>query len=124
MGAGADDLRRYAAYVRGRGGDDEKPLFPLGPPPSPRSRRPLSRQAASIAVKRLLASVGIVRPGVAAHALRHAVGVVTQAATGSTRVVQGRLHHSSVRTSETYARLPIDDYRAAIGEVASLLRRG
>jgi len=120
----ADDLRAYAAYVRGRGGDDETPLFPLGPPSSPRSRRPLSRQAASIAVKRLLASVGIVRPGVAAHALRHAVGVVTQAATGSTRVVQARLHHSSVRTSETYARLPIEDYRAAIGEVAMLLRRG
>ena len=119
----ADDLRLYTRHLRSRDGDDGTPLFPLGPPPGPRSRRPLSRQAASIAVKRLLASVGIERPGVAAHALRHAVGAVTQAATGSTRIVQARLHHSSVHTSETYARLPIEDYRAAIDEVASILRR-
>jgi len=120
----ADDLRVYVQNVRDRGGDGETPLFPLGPPSGPRGRRPLSRQAASIAVKRLLASVGVVRDGVAAHALRHAVGVVTQATTGSTRVVQARLHHSSIRTAETYARLPIDDYRAAIGDVAAVLRRG
>jgi integrase len=119
-----DDLRSWTAYVRGVGADDQTPCFPLGPPSGPRSRRPLSRQAASIVVKRLLAGVGIERPGVAAHALRHAVGVATQAATGNTRVVQARLHHSSVRTSETYARVPVADYRAAIGEVASLLRGG
>ena len=116
----ADDLRLYTRHLRSRDGDDQTPFLPLGPPPGPQGSPPA---LATGGVHRLLASVGIERPGVAAHALRHAVGGVTQAATGSTCIVQARLHHSSVRTSETYARLPIEDYRAAIDEVASILRR-
>ena len=67
--------------------------------------------------------IGVLRDG-PAEELGYVLGVVTQATTGSTRVVQARLHDSSIRTTETYARLPIDDYRAAVGEVAAVLRRG
>ena len=117
----ADDLR---PYVRMLGADSATPLFPLGPPDSPRAAKAMSRQAASKAVKRILASVGIERPGLAAHGLRHAVGVLTQAATRNTRFAQAPLHHSSSRTAETCAKVAVEDYRNAIDEIAAGLRRG
>ena len=117
-----EDLRHYLAWLREAGASDAGPLFPLGPPASPRGTRALSRQAASKAVRRLLAGVGVDRPGVAAHALRHAVGVLMQQATGNLRAVQARLHHSSARTSEVYAKVPVEDFRQAIDEIAAALR--
>mgnify|MGYP001616854194 CR=1 FL=1 len=112
--ADADDLRSWVHWLEMRGAIDATPLFTGSPPDSAgRWTDPLTRQAARVAIKKLLASVGIERTGVAAHALRHGVAVTTLRTTGNTRAVQARLRHSDLKTTETYARMTMDDYRVA-----------
>lgn len=114
VAADADDLRDWVHWLEERGAVDATPLFTGSPPDSAGQwTEPLTRQAARIAIRKLLASVGIERTGVAAHALRHGVAVTTLRTTGNTRAVQARLRHSDLKTTETYARMTMDDYRAA-----------
>jgi integrase/recombinase XerD len=117
------DLRAWVEWLtRSAGGTISTPLFPSGPP-SGRGRRgaqPLTRQAASTACKQILAASGISRKGVAVHALRHAVGVMTLRATGNIRAVQARLGHSDVKVTETYATMTTEDYREAAAATRAL----
>lgn len=122
MGRGADRARVWVAWLREHGAKDDCPLFPVRPLGVGVAPRAISRQGAWVAVRRLLRGVGIDRAGVAVHAIRHSVAIATlKASNGNMRIVQGRLRHRSVTTTETYARLMDEDFKRGIEAGAALL---
>ena len=122
-GRAADELRTWRDWLKERGADNDCPLFPgvpvtLGTAAPP----PVTRQAAWRMMKATLRGLGIERAGVALHATRHAVAVATlKASGGNVRAAQGRLRHSSSMTTEAYARLLPDDFKAAVVAAQALL---
>lgn len=124
LGREADHLRAWVTWLRDHRGSDACPLFPRARPsltdPTP---KPLTRQAVWIVVKRVLRDAGVERRGVCIHAIRHGVAVATLKATGNMRVVQGRLRHASILTTEVYARLLPGDFRDGVEAAQALLER-
>lgn len=122
-GPAGEDIRAWVAWLRAAGASDACPLFPAQPPTATASTpRPLSRKAVWLSMKKALRVIGVDRAGVAIHATRHAVGVLTlKASGGNLRAVQARLRHDSGRTTEVYARLTPDDFRDAVEGAQALL---
>jgi len=124
LGREADHFRSWVVWLRDHRATDDCPLFPATFPsvvrPIPRM---LTRQAIWGTVKHVLRDIGVSRRGVGVHAIRHGVAVVTLKATGNMRVVQARLRHSSILTTEVYARLLPGDFRDGVEAAQALLEQ-
>ena len=118
-------MREWRAWLAEQGAPAGCPLFSrVAPTPAAPLPPALTRQAVRKNIRRDLRAVGIDRPGVAVHAIRHVVGVATLKASKNLRAVQARLRHRRASTTEVYAQLTTDDFHAAVDGAQELFEGG
>ncbi len=103
-------LAEILARNMGADAPPRAPLFATG------ARRLSTRQIQRIVTARIL-EAGITKP-ITAHSLRHSFATRLYNATGDIRLVQQALRHTHVSTTETYAQVDPQRWRASVAELA------